>query len=36
MTGDQCFTVAAAVRDLDGKMAGMLGFDVNVRNWTRI
>jgi len=36
MTGDPCFTVAAAVRDLDGGMAGMLGFDVNVRNWTRI
>jgi methyl-accepting chemotaxis protein len=36
MTGDQCFTVAAAVHDLDGVMVGMLGFDVNVRNWTRI
>ena len=36
MSGDQCFTVAAAVRDVDQRMIGMLGFDVNVRNWTRI
>ncbi len=36
MTGDVCFTIAAAVVDLDGRMAGTLGVDVNVRNWTRI
>jgi methyl-accepting chemotaxis protein len=36
LTGDQCFSVVAAVKDPEGNLAGMLGFDVNVRNWTRI
>jgi methyl-accepting chemotaxis protein len=36
LTGGQCFTIAAAVLDLDDKIAGVLGADVNVRNWTRI
>ena len=36
LTGDQCFTIASAVFDLDGRWSGTLGVDVNVRNWTRI
>lgn len=36
VTGEPCFTLAAAVRDLDGAIVGILGLDVNVRNWTRI
>ena len=36
LTGDQCFTIAAAVEDFEGAMVGALGIDVNVRNWTRI
>ncbi len=36
LTGDECFTIAAAVKDFDGAMLGALGVDVNVRNWTRI
>jgi len=36
MTGDHCFSIAAAVYDLDGEMTGILGVDINVRNWTKI
>ena len=36
MTGDRCFTIAAAAKDCDGEMVGVLGVDVNVRNWTKI
>ncbi len=36
LTGDQCFTIATAVNDLDGKHVGTFGVDVNARNWTRI
>lgn len=36
LTGDPCFTIATAVRDSGGGMVGVLGFDVNARNWTRI
>ena len=36
LPGDQCFTIAGAVRDHDGFMIGTVGMDVNVRNWTRI
>ncbi|MFV2071239.1 MAG: methyl-accepting chemotaxis protein [Thermoanaerobaculales bacterium] len=36
MTGDPCFTIAAAADDRDGKTMGVLGLDVNVRNWTKI
>ncbi|MCD4750939.1 MAG: hypothetical protein K8R59_16315, partial [Thermoanaerobaculales bacterium] len=36
LTGDNCFTVAAVVINLQGKTIGTLGIDVNVRNWTRI
>jgi hypothetical protein len=36
LTGEQCFTIAIAVRDVDGAPVGTLGLDVNVRNWTRI
>jgi len=36
LTGDDCFTIAAAVERVDGNLAGILGIDVNVRNWTRI
>jgi len=36
LTGDDCFTIASAVKKVDGSLAGILGIDVNVRNWTRI
>ena len=36
MTGDPCFTIAAAAEDSDGEMMGVLGVDVNIRNWTKI
>jgi len=36
LTGDQCFTIAAPIRDLSGVNIGTLGVDVNVRNWTTI
>jgi hypothetical protein len=36
LTGDTCFTVAAAVRDVDGAVSGTLGIDVNAHNWTSI
>jgi methyl-accepting chemotaxis protein len=36
LTGDQCFTIAVAVRDGDGEMMGILGVDVNLRNWMKI
>lgn len=36
LTGAQCFTIAAAVRNHVGAVVGTLGVDVNVRNWTRI
>lgn len=36
LTGDTCFTVAAAVHDVDGSVSGTLGMDVNARNWTSI
>jgi methyl-accepting chemotaxis protein len=36
LTGERCFTVAVPVRDAADKLAAVLGFDVNVRSWTRI
>jgi methyl-accepting chemotaxis protein len=36
LTGDQYFSMAATIKDPHGKLAGMIGLDVNVRNWTRI
>ncbi len=36
MTGDQCFTIATCIHDLNGQPAGVMGVDVNVRNWTRM
>jgi methyl-accepting chemotaxis protein len=36
LTGETCFTIAAAVVNPEGAMSGTLGMDVNVRNWTRI
>lgn len=36
LTGDPCFTIAAAVHGPRGRLIGILGADVNVRNWTRI
>jgi len=36
LTGDPCFTIAAGVHDEEGRMVGVLGLDVNARNWTRI
>ncbi len=36
LTGDKCFTVAAAVHDVDGVVSGTLGMDVNTHNWTSI
>ena len=36
LTGDECVTIAAAVKDRRGRMVGTLGVDVNVRNWTKI
>lgn len=36
LTSQQCFTVAAPVFDPQGEVEGVLGVDVNVRNWTRI
>lgn len=36
LTGERCFTVATPVPAADGAMAGVLGFDVNVRGWARI
>jgi len=36
LTGERCFTVATAVQDGQSTKVGVLGFDVNVRGWTRI
>jgi methyl-accepting chemotaxis protein len=36
LTGDQCFTIAVAVKNADGEMVGTVGVDVNLLNWTRI
>ncbi len=36
LTGNQCFTIAMAVHDQNGELAGTLGVDVNLANWTRI
>lgn len=36
LTGDHCFTIAVAIHHADGGMAGTLGVDVNLRNWTEI
>ena len=36
LTGDPCFTIASAVCGPRGRLIGILGADVNVRNWTRI
>jgi methyl-accepting chemotaxis protein len=36
LTGNPCFTIAVAVRGDDGGLAGTLGVDVNLLNWTRI
>jgi hypothetical protein len=36
MTGERCFTIAVEVNRQDGRTMGVLGVDVNVRNWTNI
>ncbi len=36
LTGQRCFTVAAPVRNAQGKLVGVLGLDVNATSWTRI
>ena len=36
LTGDRCFTVAAPVHDLAGRVVGVVGVDINARSWTRI
>lgn len=36
LTGERCFTLATPVEGPGGRVAGVLGADVNVRNWTRI
>ena len=36
LTGERCFTVAAPVRDQQGRFAGVLGVDVNAKSWTKI
>lgn len=36
ITKDDCFTVSAPIRDAAGKITGVLGVDVNARNWSRI
>ncbi len=36
LTGERCFTVAVPVRRVGGKLAGVLGLDVNARGWTQI
>ncbi len=36
LTGDPCFTIATAICNREGEMVGILGLDVNARNWTRI
>jgi methyl-accepting chemotaxis protein len=35
-TGEPCFTAAAPWFDADGRLAGVLGVDVNIGGWTRI
>lgn len=36
LTGQPCFTIAGAVQRGQGPLLGILGMDVNARNWTRI
>ncbi len=36
VSDEQCFTVAAPVKDDGGRIIGVLGLDVNVDSWTRI
>lgn len=36
LTGERCFTVAAPVRDPQGRLVGVLGLDVNANSWTKI
>lgn len=36
LTGERCFTVATPVRTSQGELVGVLGLDVNARNWTKI
>jgi hypothetical protein len=36
LTGEQCFTIAAAIHGMDDAIVGVVGADVNVPNWTRI
>lgn len=36
LTGERCFTVAAPVRDSQGRLVGVLGLDVNASTWTKI
>jgi len=36
LTGQKCFTVAAAITDPDGRQEGVLAVDINVHHWTRI
>ena len=36
LTGDHCFSVVSVVSGHDENQIGVLGIDVNVRNWARI
>jgi hypothetical protein len=36
LSGEPVLTVAVPRRSADGEFAGVVGFDVNVRNWTEI
>jgi methyl-accepting chemotaxis protein len=36
LSGEQCFTVAAPVKDRSGTIVAVLGLDVNVDSWTKI
>lgn len=36
LTGEACFTVAVPVWGTTGELAGVLGVDVNARDWTRL
>ncbi len=36
LTGESCFTVAAAIVDPSGKTVGVLGVDINTRSWNKV
>jgi len=36
LTGEQCFSIAAAIHGKDNDIVGVVGADINVPNWTRI